>query len=57
MAESRGPPSRDVTGKCRSAGGPDGLTVSKYLGRVRDRLAGGSGAVAGGLVSSVRHVV
>ena len=26
---SRGPPSRDVTGKCRSAGGPDGLTVSR----------------------------
>ena len=26
---ARGPPSRDVTGKCRSAGGPDGLTVSR----------------------------
>ena len=25
----RGAPSRDVTGKCRSAGGPDGLTVSR----------------------------
>ena len=25
----RGTPSRDVTGKCRSAGGPDGLTVSR----------------------------
>ena len=25
----RGTPSCDVTGKCRSAGGPDGLTVSR----------------------------
>ena len=33
------------------------LAAADGTGRVGDRLAGGSEAVAGGLVSSVRHVV
>ena len=34
-----------------------GAALAAADGRVGDRLAGGSEAVAGGLVSSVRHVV